>query len=420
MSLTRYAILTHFDRQPRMTPSDFPNYRNVQLGRPGGPRYAAAERIAAVSRFDEGADDAWVGQLGALLPSGAVLLLDNLEHLQGVADAVGAIMASRPDVTVLATSRSISGLDAAAEYAVGPLPVPAACQVFEEVARRSGRPLPAKVPGDLIEQVCVRLDLLPLTVILAATWSRLMTPQEILARLDRATELLRVPEAPGRELGGPAGSRHSAVVSTVGWSRALESAGLGLDQSQQADEAAVVSLAPLVAAVHLDATSPARIGDDVLTLERMVRKWASVPGGVPYPIAVRSARRRGLRLPQPVPEKDLPSIKEVRQLALALCDLGADPGGTEISGDRSKSPPVPPERPWSRAALARILPLKTRRRRVVRRCKKGWGGRWKVTVSRTGDAEPSASRFALDNEVGAAGRTLTNAFALVGRSGGSP
>jgi predicted ATPase/DNA-binding XRE family transcriptional regulator len=181
-----------------------------------------ARAIAIVCQFDEGADDAWIGQLGALLPSGAVLFLDNLEHLRGVADAVGAILASRPDRTVLATSRTLSGLDAAAEYPVGPLPVPAACQVFQDTARRSGRPLAAKFPAELIEQVCVRLDLLPLTIILAATWSRLMTPPEILARLDRSTEILRVPQAPGR--GQPDEQvRHSAVVSTVEWSLALVS-----------------------------------------------------------------------------------------------------------------------------------------------------------------------------------------------------
>jgi predicted ATPase/DNA-binding XRE family transcriptional regulator len=178
--------------------------------------------IALVARFDEGTDAAWVQQLGALLPSGGVLLLDNLEHLQGVPDAVEAILASRDDLTVLATSRAIGGLGAGAEYAVGPLRVQAAGQVFRDVARRSGRPVPARTPAALIEQVCERLDLLPLTISLAAAWSRLMAPGEILDRLDRPAQLLRTARLPGRE---PAGeqSRHAAVASTVGWSLALVS-----------------------------------------------------------------------------------------------------------------------------------------------------------------------------------------------------
>jgi hypothetical protein len=114
-----------------------------------------------------------------------------------------------------------------------------------------------------------------------------------------------------------------ADAAAAAWSddrdRTLESARLGLSQSEQADEAAVVSLALLVAAVHLDGISPARIGEDVLALERLVRQWSSVPGGAPYAIAVRSARRRGLRLAQGVRDGNVPPIKEVRELGLTLC-----------------------------------------------------------------------------------------------------
>jgi Tetratricopeptide repeat len=119
-----------------------------------------------------------------------------------------------------------------------------------------------------------------------------------------------------------------ADAAAAAWSRerdrTLESARLGLSQSEQADEAAVVSLALLVAAVHLDGTSPARIGEDVLALERLIRQWASVPGGAPYPIAVHSAWRRGLNLALGVPGAPALAaapIKELRQLALTLCGL---------------------------------------------------------------------------------------------------
>jgi predicted ATPase/DNA-binding XRE family transcriptional regulator len=187
---------------------------------PAGEELARA--IAIVSGFDEGADSAWIDQLGALLPPDAVLLLDNLEHLQDVREAVEAIQARRPDITVLGTSRTISGLSDGAEYPVGPLQVPAACQVFLEGSRRSGRQLSANIPAAVIEQVCVRLDLLPLNIVLAAAWSRLMTPQEILARLDQSAEILRTVQTPGHR---PAGEqlRHATVASTVGWSLALVS-----------------------------------------------------------------------------------------------------------------------------------------------------------------------------------------------------
>jgi hypothetical protein len=117
-----------------------------------------------------------------------------------------------------------------------------------------------------------------------------------------------------------------ADASAAAWSsdqyRTLESASLGLRQSEQADEAAVVSLALLVAAVHLDGSSPARISDSVLELERLVRQWAAVPGCTPYTIALRSARRRGLQIAKEVQnptEGHVPPIGELRQLALTLC-----------------------------------------------------------------------------------------------------
>ena len=179
-----------------------------------------AHAITMVCRFDEHTDAGWTALLDELLPPDAVLLLDNLEHLRGVPEAVEAILASSSGSTVLATSRTISGLDEEAEYALAPLPVAAARQVFSNVALQSGRPLPTTSPPSLIEQVCIRLDLLPLTIILAAAWSRLMTPQEILDRLGRSAELLRTMDVPGAR--PPSGEpRHATVASTVGWSLAL-------------------------------------------------------------------------------------------------------------------------------------------------------------------------------------------------------
>jgi predicted ATPase/DNA-binding XRE family transcriptional regulator len=202
------AVLAGLDR-PQLT---------LDLTRvPAGEELARA--IAVIARFDEDTAAGWVGQLGALLPPDAVLLLDNLEHLRAVPEAVAAIRAAHPGLTVLATSRTLSGLDDGIEYAIGPLPVRAACQVFLDVAGRSGRPPPARVTSALIEEVCVRLDRLPLTIILAAAWSRLMTPQEILARLGPPDAILRAVAKPGQ---GPP-ERHATVTSTVGWSLALVS-----------------------------------------------------------------------------------------------------------------------------------------------------------------------------------------------------
>jgi transcriptional regulator with XRE-family HTH domain/predicted ATPase len=180
-----------------------------------------ARAIAMVSRFDEDTDVGWAGQLSEQLPSDAVLLLDNLEHLHGAREAIAAILARRQDIAVLATSRTMTGLDGT-EFAITPLLVPTAREIFLDVARQSGRPRSAQTPSAIIEQICVRLDLLPLTIILAAAWSRLMTAQEILARLDRPAGILRTMDTPGRRSPG-ALPRHTTVAATVGWSLALVS-----------------------------------------------------------------------------------------------------------------------------------------------------------------------------------------------------
>jgi len=155
------------------------------------PGEELARAIALAGRFDEGSESEWVSELSPRLPPDAVLMLDNLEHLVRVPAAVDEILASRPDVTVLATSRAAIGPAGRCELKVGPLRLAAACRAFTEAAERVGRPIPAAVPQHVIEQICERLDLLPLAITLAARWTRLMTPREILARLSRPAQILR-------------------------------------------------------------------------------------------------------------------------------------------------------------------------------------------------------------------------------------
>jgi len=182
------------------------------------PGEELARAIALAGRFDEGSESEWVSELSPRLPPDAVLMLDNLEHLVRVPAAVDEILASRPDVTVLATSRAAIGPAGRCELKVGPLRLAAACRAFTEAAERVGRPIPAAVPQHVIEQICERLDLLPLAITLAARWTRLMTPREILARLSRPAQILRS--------GGPGPQqpdRHTTISRAVGWSLGLVS-----------------------------------------------------------------------------------------------------------------------------------------------------------------------------------------------------
>ena len=180
-----------------------------------------ARAIALIGRFDEESGQEWVNQLSPLLPHNAVLLLDNLEHLLRVSPVLAEILMSRPDIALLVTSRTTIDLADAYELEVRPLRLAAACRAFRTAAAAAGQPVSPSTKADIIEQICIRLDCLPLPIVLAAGWLRLMTPHEILARLDRPAEILRSPDIWRGDAQSLADGRHDAIVRTVGWSLAL-------------------------------------------------------------------------------------------------------------------------------------------------------------------------------------------------------
>ncbi|WP_278234830.1 LuxR C-terminal-related transcriptional regulator [Isoptericola sp. AK164] len=129
----------------------------------------------------------------------ALLVLDNCEHLlDAVAELVGSLSATCPELTVLATSRRPLDVPAERTVALGPLPVTgpdggpgAAVELLVERARTAGADLSADdVAPDgptaaHLAAVCRRLDGLPLPIVLAATHLRTMHPAELAERVER-------------------------------------------------------------------------------------------------------------------------------------------------------------------------------------------------------------------------------------------
>jgi predicted ATPase/class 3 adenylate cyclase len=123
-----------------------------------------------------------------------LLVLDNCEHvLDEAAPLAEALIATCPDVSILATSREALGV--AAEWA---WPVPslglgadaAASTLFIERARAVA---PGFDPGDdlaVVDEICRRLDGIPLAIELAAVRVRSMSPSQIRDRLDERFRLL--------------------------------------------------------------------------------------------------------------------------------------------------------------------------------------------------------------------------------------
>jgi non-specific serine/threonine protein kinase len=147
-----------------------------------------------------------------------LLVLDNCEH---VCDALGSlvseVVAWCPGVRILATSRL--PLEVSGEYLLRVAPLettPAARQLTDSAALfrdRVGAAGGSLNATDLaaVDELCTRLDGLPLAIELAATKTRTMTIPEIIARLDDRFGLLR---------GGPRDSqpRHQSLDAMLRWS----------------------------------------------------------------------------------------------------------------------------------------------------------------------------------------------------------
>ncbi|WP_328895308.1 AfsR/SARP family transcriptional regulator [Streptomyces sp. NBC_00236] len=125
----------------------------------------------------------------------ALLILDNCEHVIGAAATLAETLLTRcPQLRVLATSREPLGVPGESVRPVDPLPAVSAHRLFTERAR-------AVRPGfdpehesahdpDAVDEICRRLDGLPLAIELAAARLRLLGPRQIADRLDDRFRLL--------------------------------------------------------------------------------------------------------------------------------------------------------------------------------------------------------------------------------------
>ena len=131
----------------------------------------------------------------------ALLVLDNLEQIPGVAGVIALLLAACASLTLLATSRVVLRVSDERVYPVHPFttePEPGeqpsktpAVQLF--VARaRAADPAFALDETSIgpITGICQQVDGLPLAIELAAGQIRVLTPQSILSRLDHRLDLL--------------------------------------------------------------------------------------------------------------------------------------------------------------------------------------------------------------------------------------
>jgi predicted ATPase len=173
-----------------------------------------------------------------------LLLLDNCEQVLAAAHEVAELLAGAPGLYILATSRAPLRLRGEREYAVSPLPIPPPLSLLLPADLASTVREPAfqverwllEAPAmalfvararaihptftlttqtmEAIAGICARLDGLPLAIELAAARVRLLSPVQLLARLEPRLPLL---VGGARDLE----ARQQTMRAAISWSEAL-------------------------------------------------------------------------------------------------------------------------------------------------------------------------------------------------------
>lgn len=141
-----------------------------------------------------------------------LLVLDNFEQVLSAAALVAEILQECPSLKILVTSRSCLHIYGEQEFPVTPLSQHPAVELFAQRAA-AVRPDFAITPENapFVQEICSRLDGLPLAIELAAARTKLLPPSALLERLQSRLHLLT-----GGALDLP--ERHQTLRSTIDWS----------------------------------------------------------------------------------------------------------------------------------------------------------------------------------------------------------
>jgi len=185
-----------------------------------------ARTIAATLSGERSAIEQPLEQIaGALQDRSCLLVLDNLEHLVTEGGIVIRTLLERvPGLSCLVTSRQCLHIEGEQEQNVLPLPVPA-----KEAGVEEGESVPSlQLFLDRIRQVrpafvlsadnivtvaavCRKLEGLPLAIELTAAWASILSPDQMLQRLERRFDLLVSRRQDQAE-------RHQSLHETISWS----------------------------------------------------------------------------------------------------------------------------------------------------------------------------------------------------------
>jgi predicted ATPase/class 3 adenylate cyclase len=139
--------------------------------------------------------------LSHLAQRSLLLVLDNLEQVEGADAVVSQLLEAAPHVAIIVTSRRPLGLVAEHQHPVAPLSLPdgttlsaaessGAVQLFVQRARavQPGFTLTADNVADVVA-ICRRLDGLPLAIELCATRVKVLSTKALLGRIDQVLDI---------------------------------------------------------------------------------------------------------------------------------------------------------------------------------------------------------------------------------------
>ncbi len=144
-----------------------------------------------------------------------LLLLDNFEQILPAASVVAETLDACPSLKILVTSRSCLRIYGEQEFPVSPLAQNSAVELFVQRAAAVWPDFaitPENAPA--VQEICSRLDGLPLAIELAAARTRVLSPTAILDRLQSRLQLLT-----GGALDMP--ERQQTLRKTIDWSYGL-------------------------------------------------------------------------------------------------------------------------------------------------------------------------------------------------------
>lgn len=188
-----------------------------------------------------------------------LLLLDNFEHVVEAVPEVTAVLAECPRAAVLVTSRERLRVQGEQVY---PVPVLERAESRRLFVARARATQPDFEPDERLDELCERLDDLPLALELAAARTSLLTTEQLLERLGDRLDLLKG----GRD----AETRQRTLRATIEWSYEL---------LEPAEQQLLAALSVFRGGWTLEAAE--RVADADLELmqslvdKSLVRRWGS-------------------------------------------------------------------------------------------------------------------------------------------------